>query len=85
MFPFIPVDRFLTQLVNKAPLKIDFSFISDFARHEKPKGMQEFGMPELWVKNLSVENHHVQAWQEFATNTCPYCEGGKEIILYSAR
>lgn len=40
MFPFIPVDRFLTQMVNKAPLRIDFSFMSDFARHEKPKGMR---------------------------------------------
>jgi len=71
MFPFIPVDRFLTQMVNKAPLRIDFSFMSDFARHEKPKGMREFGMPEWRVKNLSVENSHVQAWARICYKHMP--------------
>lgn len=80
------VDNFLTQVVNKAPFNIDFSLMSVFARHEKPTGMQEFGVPELWVRNLSVENTVVhRRGQDFAANACPYCEGGKEIFLYSAR
>lgn len=52
----MPVDKFLTQMVNKAPLKTDFSFMSVFARHTKPTRMQEFRVPELWVRNLRVEN-----------------------------
>lgn len=73
-------------MVEKEPLKTDFFFNVRLCQAKGKNRIQEFCAPEMWIKNSRVENAMLCRWgQDFSTNTCPYCEGGKEIFLYAAR